>query len=66
MHLNALQLKMLGEGMHWAVSPDEIVLLNRRQELRALRERARNGVEHKARVKRRDEGNIDVEALGNP
>jgi len=63
-NLDPLQFKVLGEGMHGAISPYEIVLLNRRQKLRPLRERAGYGVEHKPRVKCRDECNIHIEARG--
>src|SRR5215831_7477681 len=62
MDLDALQLKVFRKRMHRAISPDEVVLFNRRQKLGPLWKRACYGVEHKARVERRDERNIDVES----
>src|SRR5487761_96246 len=55
---------MLCEGMYRAISPNKVVLFNRRQERRPSGQRARDGVEHKTRVKGRDERNVNIETRG--
>ena len=64
MNLDALQFKMLCKGVHRAISPNEVVLFNRRQKLGPFGERACDSVEHKACVKRCDKRNVDIEPWG--
>jgi hypothetical protein len=53
---------MFLKGMNRAIAPNHVVLFDRLQMLRALRERTRNGVKHEAGVKGGNEGDVDIQA----